>query len=133
MSRENVEIVRAAFEAFGEHDMEAVLRLCDERIEITQAPELLGASRSQHGHAGVLEAFAIWPDLWDDYRVEIVRLTDVGEHVIASTINRGRGKDSGVPVEMPFAFVFSIRAGKIVQWRLFMREEQALKAVGLAE
>jgi len=133
MSQENVEVVRAAFNAFGEGDMDAVLALCDENIEITQAPELLGASRTQHGHAGVLEAFAIWPDLWDDYHVEIVRLTDVGEHVIASTINRGRGKDSGVPVEMPFAFVFSVRAGKIVQWRLFMREEQALEAVGLSE
>jgi ketosteroid isomerase-like protein len=133
MSHENVEIVRAAFKAFEEDDMEAVLRFCDENIEITQAPELLGASPTQHGHAGVLEAFAIWPDLWDDYRVEIVRLIDVGEYVMAWTINRGRGKDSGVPVEMPFAFVFSVRAGKIVQWRLFMREEQALKAVGLEE
>jgi hypothetical protein len=133
MSQENVEIVRTAFNAFGEGDMDAVLALCDENIEITQAAELPGVSQSQRGHAGVLEAFAIWPDLWDDYRVEIVRLTDVGEHIVASTINRGRGKDSGVPVEMPFAFVFSVRAGKIVQWRLFMREEQALKAVRLEE
>jgi ketosteroid isomerase-like protein len=133
MSQENVEVVRAAFEAFGEGDMEAVLRLCDENIEITQAAELLGATRTQHGHAGVLEAFAIWPDLWDDYRVEIVRLSEIGDHVLATTINRGRGKDSGVPVEMPFTFLFSVRSGKVVQWRLFMREEQAIEAVGLAE
>jgi ketosteroid isomerase-like protein len=81
----------------------------------------------------VIEAFAIWPDLWDDYHVEILRLADVGDAVMVTTINRGRGKDSGVPVEMPFSFVFSIRAGRIVEWRLFMREEQALRAVGLAE
>jgi ketosteroid isomerase-like protein len=133
MSQENVEIVRAAFAAFGEGDMEGVLRLCDENIEITQPAELLGAPRDQHGHAGVLEAFAIWPDLWEDYSVEIVRLAAIGDRVIATTINRGRGKDSGVPVEMPFTFLFSVRAGKIVQWRLFMREEQALEAVGLEE
>jgi ketosteroid isomerase-like protein len=133
MSKENIEIVRAAFEAFEEGNTEAVLHLCDENIEITQAAELLGAPRNQHGHAGVLEAFAIWPDLWDDYRVEIVRLADIGDHVIATTINRGRGKDSGVPVEMPFTFLFSLRAGKIAQWRLFMREEQALEAAGLSD
>src|SRR2546423_928400 len=124
MSQENVEIVRSAFQAFEQGDMEAVLRLCDENIEITQASELLGVPRNQHGHAGVLEAFAIWPDLWDDYQIEILRLADIDDHVIATTINRGRGKDSGVPVEMPFTFLFSVRAGKIAEWRLFMREEQ---------
>jgi ketosteroid isomerase-like protein len=133
MSKANVEIVRAGFQAFEEGDMEAVLRLCDENIEITQAAELLGASRNQHGHAGVLEAFAIWPDLWDDYRVEILRVADVGDHVIVTTINRGRGKESGVPVEMPFTFLFSVRGGKIAEWRLFMREQQALEALRLAD
>ena len=133
MSQENVQLVQAAFHAFEDGDMEAVLRLCDENIQITQAAELVGASQTQHGHAGVIEAFAIWPDLWDDYHVEILRMADVGDAVMVTTINRGRGKDSGVPVEMPFSFVFSIRAGRIVEWRLFMREEQALRAVGLAE
>jgi ketosteroid isomerase-like protein len=133
MSQENVQLVQAAFQAFEDGDMEAVLRLCDENIQITQAAELVGASQTQHGHAGVIEAFAIWPDLWDDYHVEILRMADVGDAVMVTTINRGRGKDSGVPVEMPFSFVFSIRAGRIVEWRLFMREEQALRAVGLAE
>jgi ketosteroid isomerase-like protein len=40
MSRENVEIVREAFEASSRDDMEGVLRLCDESIVITQPPEL---------------------------------------------------------------------------------------------
>jgi ketosteroid isomerase-like protein len=133
MSKANVQVVRAAFQAFEEGNMEAVLRLCDENIEITQAAELLGASRNQHGHAGVLEAFAIWPDLWDDYRIEILRLADMGDHVMVTTMNRGRGKESGVPVEMPFTFLFSVRGGKIAEWRLFMREEQALEALGLPD
>jgi ketosteroid isomerase-like protein len=113
MSQANVEIVQAAFRAFEKGDLGGVLRLCDEKIEITQAAELLGASRQQHGHAGVLEAFAIWPELWDDYRVEITRLADFGERVMVTTVNRGRGKESGVPVEMPFTFLFSVRAGRL--------------------
>lgn len=113
--------------------MAGVLAVCDEQIEITQAAELLGVARRQHGHAGVLEAFAIWPELWDDYRIEIVRVADLGERVMVATLNSGRGKESGVPVEMSFAFLFTVRAGKITEWRLFMREEQALDAAGLAE
>ena len=131
MSQENIEIVQAAFEAFESGDMQGVMRLCDENIEIIQDPELLGASPRQYGHAGVLEAFAIWPEQWDDFRVEVLRIVDLGERVLASTMQRGRGKGSGVEVETSFSFVFSLRAGKITAWRIFMREEDAVSAVGL--
>jgi uncharacterized protein len=133
VSQQNVEIVQAAFRAFERGDMDGVLRLCSEDIEITQDADLLGVPARQHGHAGVLEAFALWPDLWDDFRVEILRLDDFDDRVMVATVNHGRGKDSGVPVEMPFTFVFLIRAGKIAEWRLFMSEEHALADLGLEE
>ena len=133
MSQENVEIVRAAFDAFERGDMEGVLRLCDDDIEITQPAELPGVSRHQHGHAGVLEAFAIWPEQWDDFRIEMVRVDDIGDHVMVTTRQRGRGKDSGAEVETYFTFLFSIRAGKIAEWRIFMREAEALEAARLRE
>jgi uncharacterized protein len=133
MSQENVEIVQAAFGAFDKGDMEGVLSLCDENVEITQAPELLDVSRHQHGHSGVLEAFALWPDQWDDFRVEILRITDIGDQVLVMALNHGRGKGSGVQVELRFSFLFSLRAGKIVEWRIFMREDEALEAAGLEE
>jgi uncharacterized protein len=133
MSRENVEIVQAAFQAFESGDMEGVLRVCDEHVEITQAVELPGVSRHQYGHAGVLEAFALWPEQWDDFRIDILRISDTADQVIVTTLNRGRGKASGVQVETPFSFLFSIRAGKITEWRIFMREGEALEAAGLVE
>jgi ketosteroid isomerase-like protein len=132
MSNENVEVVRAAFVAFERGDMDGVLRLCDEHIEVTQPPELPDVSPRQQGHAGVLEAFAIWPEQWDDYRVEILRVEEVGEHVLVTTLQQGRGKDSGAPVEALFTFLFSFRAGKISEWRMFMREAEALEAAGVS-
>jgi hypothetical protein len=68
MSEENVEIVRNAFAAFERGDIEGLLRLCDEDIVITQPPDLPGVSPEQRGHRGVLEALAIWPEQWDEYR-----------------------------------------------------------------
>ena len=133
MSHANVEIVQAALDAFMQGDNEGVLSLCDENIEITQAAGFPGVPRKQHGHAGVLEAFDAWPEQWDDYRIEILRVADLGDHVIVTQMARGRGKGSGVQVEMPLALLFSVRAGKISEWRIFSREEEALKAVGLAE
>ena len=80
MSQENVEIVQSAFAASVRGDMDAVLQHCAEDIVITQPPELPGVSPRQHGHPGVLEAFAIWPEQWDEYRVEPPRvIADPGD------------------------------------------------------
>jgi ketosteroid isomerase-like protein len=79
----------------------------------------------------VLEAFAIWPEQWDDFHIDILRVAAVDDHVLVTTLQRGRGKVSGVQVETRFTFLFSVRAGKITEWRMFIREEDALEAVGL--
>ena len=134
MSQENVEIVQTAFAAFERGDTDALLQLCDEDIAISQPPDLPGIPGEQHGHSGVLEALAIWPEQWEDYRSELVRIVaDRGDHVVASARNRGRGKQSGAQVEMDFTFVFTVNDKKTVEWRLFLREDQALEAAGLAE
>ena len=45
----------------------------------------------------------------------------------------GRGKGSGVEVEADFAFVFTIRQGKLLRWQMFTSREEALEAAGLPE
>ena len=133
MSQENVEIVRNAFDAFSRGDIEGVLRLCDEDILITQPQELPGASRQQRGHSGLLEAFRIWPEQWDDYQIEILRIADLGDYVVVTSRTGGRGKQSGVEVEMDFSYVLTVRDENIVEMKIFMREDQALEAAGLSE
>jgi uncharacterized protein len=133
MSQENVELVRAGFEAFARGDIESVLRMCDEDILVTQPSEMPDAAPLPRGHAGVLENIAAWPDQWDDYRIEILRTVDVAEHVVATVQQTGRGKSTGVPVETQATMVFAIRKGKIAEWRIFLHEDKALEAVGLRE
>ena len=129
-----MEIVRNAFAAFDRGDIEGVLRLADEDIVITQPPELPGVSPVQHGHRGLVEALAIWPKEWDDYRSEILNIAAApGGKVFVSARTRGRGKQSGVEVAMEFSFVFTVRDAKISEWRLFVQEDQALEAAGLSE
>jgi ketosteroid isomerase-like protein len=133
MPDQSVQIVRDAFAAVERGDMQAVLRLCDEDIVITQPPELPGVTPEQRGHKGVLEAFAIWPEQWDDYRIEILRVAAApAGKVFVSVRTRGRGKQSGVEVDMDFSFAFTVRDGKISEWRLFVQEDQALAAAGLS-
>lgn len=134
MSREYVEIVQAAFAAYERGDIDAILRLCDEDVVITQPLDLPGIPVEQRGHSGVREALAVWPDQWDDYRSRLLRVVaDPGDYVVVTARTSGRGKQSGVQVEMDFTFVFGVRDDKIVKWQLFMHEDEALKAAGLPE
>jgi ketosteroid isomerase-like protein len=134
MSQRNLDVVQAAFDAFIRSDTDAVLRLCAEDIVITQPPELPGVSPRQYGHSGVLEAFAIWPEQWDEYRIDPPRVVaDSGDYVVVSARTRGRGKQSGVEVDMDFSFLFTVRDGKITKWQIFVSENQALQAAGLSE
>ena len=133
MSGGNVEVVRSAFDAFDRGDIEGVLGLCDEQIVITQPPELPGATPQQHGHGGVIEAFGLWPEQWDDFRIEVLETLDADDYVVVTARTGGRGKQSGVEVEMDFTFVFTVRNARIVEWQIFIDKEQALEAAGLRE
>ena len=135
MSQDNIEIVLQAFDAFGRGDYEGVLRAFDEDVVITQPAELLDApSLRQYGHSGVLEALAIWPEQWDDYRVESIRvLADPADRVVVATRQSGRGRQSGIEVTMDFTFLYTLQDKKITEWRLFVHEAQALEAAGLSE
>jgi uncharacterized protein len=132
MSQENVAIIRRAFDAYTAGDIEKVLTLCDQDIVITQAPEVPGVPPQQRGHDGVLEAFGLWPEQWDDFRIEILRVVaDPGDHVVVVTRQSGRGKQSGVEVVGEFTFAFAVRDGKITEWRIFVDEAQAMAALDL--
>jgi uncharacterized protein len=131
MSQANIDLVRAGFEAFARGDMESVLRLCDEDILVTQPVEMPDAAPLPRGHAGVLENIAKWPGQWDDYHAEVVRAVDIGDHVVATVHQTGRGKSTGIPVATQAHMVFAIRQGKIAEWRVFLDEDEAFDAVGL--
>jgi peptidoglycan-N-acetylglucosamine deacetylase len=130
MPQSNVEIVRAVFHAYFRGDMESVLRLTDPEVVVMQPSEVPDAT-TRHGHAGVMEAIAVWPEQWDDYELEIVQIVDAGGHVVVRTHQRGRGKASGVEVEDEIWFVFGFRNGKVAEWRMFGAEREALEAAGL--
>ena len=125
-------IIRRAFDAYTAGDIETVLSLCDQDIVITQAPEVPGVPPQQRGHDGVIEAFGLWPEQWDDFRIELVRVVaDPGDHVVVTTRQSGRGKQSGVEVVGDFTFAFTVREGRITEWRIFVHEDQAVAALGL--
>jgi ketosteroid isomerase-like protein len=132
MSRENVELVRALYDAYARGDAEAAFAHLHEDIEWSEPPDS-PESGTLRGHEGVRRQITRWLGAWDEYRFEIDELIDVGDHVVASGHQYGRGRGSGVEVAEEHFHVWSLRRGKAVRMRMFRDRVQALEAVGRRE
>jgi ketosteroid isomerase-like protein len=128
MSQDSVAVVRAAFDAYLNADEPRMLRLISPDITVTQFPDQLDV-RDFHGREGVRRVMAEWIGTWDEWTIELVRATEVDGHVIATAVQRGRGKASGAPIEAEVTFLFTVRDDVIVRWRMFRSEEDAVSAM----
>ena len=137
MSRENMEIVRVAFEARARGDLLALHGLYDPEIEMdfSDSPFAdFAGSELRRGLNAVREAFRDFYASFDAVESDVHELIDAGEHVVSVFTYRGRGRTSGVETEWKdMAGVWTLHAGKIVRVTWLRSREQALEAVGLSE
>jgi ketosteroid isomerase-like protein len=137
MSEENVELVRRVYDANARGDAAAVLALYDPKVEwdISRAParDLLGEPHVFHGHDGLRGFFRAWYEAWGHVEADLEDLIDAGVQVISVETTRGRGRASGVEVELPHAAVWTVRDGKIIRVVWFGTRAEALEAAGLSE
>ena len=129
MSQENVEIIRRGFEHWLETG------------DLRASPDLvwdvsrLGWPDQQVyvGAEGVLQFNAEWAAAWDGWEIEAEEYIDAGERVVVILNQRGRAKATGIPVDMRFAQVWTLRDGQGVRMQMFASVEEALEAVGLSK
>jgi ketosteroid isomerase-like protein len=136
MSEENVEIVRQVYDAGARRDATAVLSFYHAEVEwdISRSParELMGR-RVYRGHEGLRGFFREWYEAWETVTPDLEELIDAGEHAISVETTRGRGRASGVEVELSHYAVWTVREGKIVRVVWFATRDEALEAAGLGE
>ena len=56
-----------------------------------------------------------------------------GDRVVGIVEQRGRARFTGLPVNMRFGQVFTLRDGKQVRMEMYADPDEALKAAGLEE
>ena len=74
-----------------------------------------------------------WLEAWEDWQLDVESLHDAGDKVVAIVRQRGRAKATGMPVDMTFAQVATVRHGKQVRMQVYADPAEALEAVGLSE
>jgi ketosteroid isomerase-like protein len=134
MSQENVEVVRTMAEAFSDGGLDAIAELWDPDIDWRAAEGAIDDVGEMHGPVAVRRYVQDWIDTFDDFRVVVEELRDVGDdRVLAIQRLKGRAKLSGTETEIRFAVVTTVRDGKVVRGREYLSVDDALEAVGLRE
>jgi hypothetical protein len=72
-------------------------------------------------------------EAFDDIRFEPVEVLDLGDTLVATSVVRGTGSGSGVPVSVQLFQVARLRRGLMVWQRDFGDRSEALEAAGLSE
>jgi hypothetical protein len=132
MSQQNVEIVLRSNALMNAGEIEAALRLVHPEIEWVVAKDHPEA-RTIVGREAVSEYRAEWQQMLPDVRFDADRWLDAGEQVVAIGSARGTGIDSGAQLQVPIAFVFTLRDGLISRVEEYIDPHDALDAAGLTE
>jgi ketosteroid isomerase-like protein len=133
MSQENVEIVRAALETTSIHDVDAMIERLDPEVRFDLSERVFNPGIYE-GHDGFRRFVQEIDEVWEDFRIEPLEFIDAGEDkVVVSYLVRGRGKGSGVDVELPSTSVYTLRRGKLIAARMYREHRKALEAAGLSE
>jgi ketosteroid isomerase-like protein len=133
MSEENVELVRRGHETFNGRDLDGYLALHDVDVEFTpyeRAVEGLGPYR---GHEDVRRWWDEALEVVPDFQVELEEVRDLGDQVLVRGRLHGHGAESGATFDRTYWGLFRCRNERIVWWRAFESEDEALGAAELSE
>ena len=133
MSQENVEVARRWWAGFNA-DGVVPLDLCDEEI-VMRNPASFPVVGPFVGHDGVRQwAKECW-EVFDELVMDVEEVLDVGdgERVVSVPRVRGRMRHTGLPTNVQWAGVLTIRAGRVTQAQGYMTRAEALEAAGLTE
>ena len=132
MSQENVELVRAAYEAIARRDREALDAILREHLAPDFEFEAVLTGATYRGADGLWE---LLDDIQDTvgYRPEVQEAVDLDEHVLIVLRMSGRGSRSGAAVAQQGAVLVTFDGSTLVSGRSFASKADALEAVGLSE
>jgi ketosteroid isomerase-like protein len=133
MSADNVEILRRGY---------AHLAATGELLPENFDPEFVWdmstfrgwpERQTYEGIEGAREFLTDWVGAWDDWELEIEELHEAGDRVVAVARQRGTSKATGLPVDMHFAQVWTLRDGRQIRMEMYADPDEALRAAGLGQ
>ena len=128
---QNVDNLRAGYEAFARGDLEAAMENFDEGIrwENPNAPQLPSPGVHE-GKEAVASLLAETPQYWDEFKVTPDEFIEDGDTVVVLGHLEGRGKATGREVKVPFVHVWRMSDGKAKRVQLLSDTALVAEAIG---
>jgi ketosteroid isomerase-like protein len=130
MARENLEVVRRAFEDIrsGEYEGGA----WDPEVEVLNAAGWVIES-SYRGHAGLRQWWDDLAEAFGDFGIELEDVMEVDEERVLTTQRFiGHFRATEIPFDGAWASILWIRDGRVVRAEGHMSKRRAMRAAGLA-
>jgi uncharacterized protein len=132
MSQENVNTVRASYEAFNRRDFDALFEIYDPDI-VWEQDERFVEPGTHYGHAGVRQVFESVFESFEDFQVVVEEIFDLDDQVLAILRIVGKAKLTGMELATPGGHLFWFRDGKAIKLKLFVDPAEAREAAGVGE
>jgi ketosteroid isomerase-like protein/ribosomal protein S18 acetylase RimI-like enzyme len=135
MSEKGSSVIERAYAAWSADGLDAFFEHWAVNADWRSIPGAADDRGPMHGRHAVHAYLDDWLETFDDFRVELVEVTDVGEdRVVAVLRYGGRAKRSGMEIPSSSeAAVFVVRRGQIVGGGEYATRADALKATELSE
>ena len=131
MSQENVEIVRASFEAWNRRDMDAYRELYDPDA-VLRMPEGWPEPGPYFGREAAMRQFEQLNATWETQSADpIGGFIDAADRIVVRFIWRGAGR--GPDANLDLTTVFTVRKCRILSLEFFWDHAEALATLGLSE
>jgi ketosteroid isomerase-like protein len=132
MSQEHVAVISRIYEAWATGDFRAGADHLDQNVVFVVGSDFptFGVFL---GLAGVRKYMQDFLDQWEEFTIEAKHIEAVGDTVLAQVVQHGRGRASGVEVDVTHFMLFTFRGKKIVRIESIMSEGEAFAAAGLSE
>ncbi len=132
MSQENVDVVRAIYDAWGRGDYPGPADLLDPEVEYVN-PEGAIEPGTRVGIQAFQRAVERTLEAWEFWQIEPEEFRAVGSRVVAIVRYAARGRGSGVDVQGRESALWTLRDKRIVRYQWFHEPGDALEAVRLSE
>jgi ketosteroid isomerase-like protein len=128
MSASGVELAREALSAFQRGGVDEMAGYFHPEFEGVVPPELSAEPDTYRGRDGLRRYFRLWEEQFSDLDLSVDDVIDNGDSVVVVARFSGRGRGSGVPVELPAVTRLTVRDGLIATWTAYATLDDALAA-----
>ena len=135
MSQAHIDLIKKGAAAFSRGDWDAALELCGEDIVWVAKLATVDGTNQLYGREAVKKAWEGQRELLggEAFGVEVLDFRDLGAGTVLIRLRiSGRGAASGVPIEVNYVQLWTLRSGLAVRVDNYESEDEALEAAGLS-